>query len=122
MEIKGLDNFAKTLNNSSNSFEDEAEKMLNNITSKFIAKVKLKTPVAEKNGGTLRRNWQPKRVDKLERLVYNNTHYGPYVNYGHRTRGGKSFVEGVYMLEKTVKEIEEELDKDFSVMIDNLFK
>ena len=26
MEIKGLDNFAKTLNNSSNSFEDEAEK------------------------------------------------------------------------------------------------
>ena len=70
----------------------------------------------------MRRNWQPKRVDKLERLVYNNTHYGPYVNYGHRTRGGKSFVEGVYMLEKTVKEIEQELDKDFSIMIDNLFK
>ena len=46
MEIKGLDNFAKTLNNSSNSFEDEAEKMLNNITSKFISKVKIKTPVA----------------------------------------------------------------------------
>ena len=122
MEIKGLDNFAKTLNNSSNNFEDEAEKMLNNITNKFVAKVKLKTPVAEKNGGTLRRNWQSKRVDKLERLVYNNTHYGPYVNYGHRTRGGKSFVEGVYMLEKTVKEIEQELDKDFSIMIDDLFK
>lgn len=122
MEIKGLDNFAKTLNNSSNSFEDEAEKMLNNITSKFIAKVKLKTPVAEKNGGTLRRSWQPKKVNKLERLVYNPVHYAQYVNYGHRTRGGKSFVEGVYMLEKTVKEIEEELDKDFSIMIDNLFK
>ena len=28
MEIKGLDNFAKTLNNSSNNFEDEAEKCL----------------------------------------------------------------------------------------------
>lgn len=122
MEIQGLDGFAKTLNNASNNFEKEASKKLDIIASKLVAKVKLKTPVAEKNGGTLRRNWKPKRVGKLERLVYNNTHYGPYVNYGHRTRGGKSFVEGVYMLEKSVKEIEQELDKEFSIMIDNLFK
>ena len=122
MEIQGLDEFAKTLNNASNNFEKEANKKLDIIASKLVAKVKLKTPVAEKNGGTLRRNWKPKRVGKLERLIYNNTHYGPYVNYGHRTRGGKSFVEGVYMLEKSVKEIEQELDKEFSIMIDNLFK
>ena len=37
-------------------------------------------------------------------------------------RGGKSFIDGVYMLEKSVKEIESELDKEFSIMIDNLFK
>lgn len=122
MEIQGLNEFAKTLNNASNNFEKEANKKLDIIASKLVAKVKLKTPVAKKNGGTLRRNWKPKRVGKLERLVYNNTHYGPYVNYGHRTRGGKSFVEGVYMLEKSVKEIESELDKEFSIMIDNLFK
>ena len=122
MEIQGLDEFTKILNNASNNFEDEAEKTLNNITNKLIAKVKLKTPVAKKNGGTLRRNWQPKKVGKFERLVYNNTSYGVYVNYGHRTRGGKSFVDGVYMLEKSVKEIEQELDKEFSIMIDNLFK
>ena len=122
MEIQGLDEFAKTLNNASNNFEKEASKKLDSIASKLVAKVKLKTPVAEKNGGTLRRNWKPKRVGKLERLVYNNTHYGQYVNYGHRTRGGKSFVEGVYMLEKSVKEIETKLDKEFSIMIDNLFK
>ena len=122
MEIQGLNEFTKTLNNASNNFEDEAEKTLNNITNKLIAKVKLKTPVAKKNGGTLRRNWQPKKIGKLERLVYNNTSYGVYVNYGHRTRGGKSFVDGVYMLEKSVKEIESELDKEFSIMIDNLFK
>ena len=122
MEIQGLDEFTKTLENASNNFEKEAEKTLNNITNKLIAKVKLKTPVAKKNGGTLRRNWQPKKIGKLERLVYNNTSYGVYVNYGHRTRGGKSFVNGVYMLEKSVKEIESELDKEFSIMIDNLFK
>ena len=119
MEIQGLDEFAKTLNNASNNFEKEANKKLDIIASKLIAKVKLKTPV---DSGTLRRSWQPKKVSNLERLVYNNIHYGPYVNYGHRTRGGKSFVEGVYMLEKSVKEIESELDKEFSIMIDNLFK
>ena len=122
MEIQGLDEFTKTLNNASNNFDEEANKKLDIIASKLVAKVKLKTPVAKKNGGTLRRNWQPKKVGKLERVVYNNTEYASYVEYGHRTRGGKSFVDGVYMLEKSVKEIETELDKEFSIMIDNLFK
>ena len=122
MEIQGLENFIKTLDSAGNNFYKEASKELDDITSRFIAKVKLKTPVAEKNGGTLRRNWRPEKIGRFERLVYNNTHYGSYVNYGHRTRGGKSFVQGVYMLEKTVKEIEGELDKQLSVIIENLWK
>ena len=119
MEVKGLDKFTKTLNNASNNFEKEANKKLDIIASKLIAKVKLKTPV---DSGLLRRSWQSKKINNLERLVFNNVKYASHVNYGHRTRGGKSFVECVYMLEKTVKEIEQELDKDFSIMIDNLFK
>lgn len=119
MEIQGLDEFTKTLNNASNNFEKEASKKLDIIASKLIAKTKLKTPV---DSGLLRRSWQPKRVSNLERIVFNNCKYASHVNYGHRTRGGKSFVDGVYMLEKSVKEIESELDKEFSIMIDNLFK
>ena len=119
MEIQGLDEFTKTLNNASNNFEKEANKKLDIIASKLIAKVKLKTPV---DSGLLRRSWQPKKINNLERLVFNNVKYASHVNYGHRTRGGKSFVDGVYMLEKSVKEIEKELDKEFSIMIDNLFK
>ena len=119
MEIQGLDEFTKTLNNASNNFEKEASKKLDTIASKLIAKVKLKTPV---DTGLLRRNWQPKKINNLERLVFNNVKYASHVNYGHRTRGGKSFIDGVYMLEKSVKEIESELDKEFSIMIDNLFK
>lgn len=119
MEIQGLDEFTKTLNNASNNFEKEANKKLDIIASKLIAKVKLKTPV---DTGTLRRSWQPKKISSLERLVFNNVSYGQFIEYGHRTRWGKSFVDGVYMLEKSVKEIETELDKEFSVMIDNLFK
>ena len=118
MNINGLDNFIRTLNNASNNFDEEATKRLNNISQRLIRKVKLKTPV---DSGTLRRSWQPKKVSNLERLIFNNVKYAPYVEYGHRTRGGKSFVDGVYMLEKSVKEIEQELDKEFSMMIDNLF-
>ena len=72
MEVKGLDKFTKTLNNASNNFEKEANKKLDIIASKLIAKVKLKTPV---DSGLLRRSWQSKKVNKLERLIFNNTHY-----------------------------------------------
>ena len=30
--------------------------------------------------------------------VFNPVHYSPYVEYGHRTRGGKGWVEGTFML------------------------
>ena len=118
MEIQGLDEFAKTLNNASKNFEKEASKKLDIIASKLIAKVKLKTPV---DSGVLRRSWQPKKVSNLERLVLNNVKYGPHIEYGHRTRGGKSFVDGRYMLTKSVQEIEETLTSEFSMMIENLF-
>ena len=119
MKIEGLNEFNDTLKNASSNFEKEASKKLDIIANKLVAKVKLKTPV---DTGTLRRSWQPKKISSLERLVFNNVSYGQFIEYGHRTRGGKSFIDGVYMLEKSVKEIESELDKEFSIMIDNLWK
>ena len=119
MNIHGLDNFIRTLNNASNNFDEEASKSLNKISQKLVAKVKLKTPV---DSGVLRRSWRVKKDGDLARIVYNNVHYAPYIEYGHRTRGGKSFVDGQYMLGKSVKEIEKDLDKEFSIMIENLWK
>ncbi|MBP3928945.1 MAG: HK97 gp10 family phage protein [Peptostreptococcaceae bacterium] len=72
MEIQGLNRFIRTLNNASNSFDEEASKKLNNISQKLVAKVKLKTPV---DSGVLRRSWQTKKDGELARIVYNNTHY-----------------------------------------------
>ena len=118
MEIQGLSNFIRTLNNSSNNFNDEANKTLNKISQKLVAKVKLKTPV---DTGVLRRSWRVKNEGQLARIVYNNVHYAPHIEYGHRTRGGKSFVDGRYMLTKSVKEIEDTLTSEFSIMIENLF-
>ena len=118
MEIQGLNNFIRTLNNASNNFDEEANKRLNNISQKLVAKVKLKTPV---DSGVLRRSWRIKSEGQLARIIYNNVHYAPHIEYGHRTRGGKSFVDGRYMLTKSVKEMEETLTDEFSMMIEDLF-
>ena len=118
MEIQGLNRFIRTLNNATNNFDEEASKRLNNISQKLVAKVKLKTPV---DSGVLRRSWRSKKDGDLARIVYNNVKYGPMVEYGHRTRGGKSFVDGRYMLTKSVKEIEDTLTSEFSMMIEDLF-
>ena len=118
MEIQGLNRFIRTLNNATNNFDEEASKRLNNISQKLIKKVKLKTPV---DSGLLRRSWRSKKEGDLARIVYNNVHYAPHIEYGHRTRGGKSFVDGQYMLTKSVKEIEETMTSEFSIMIENLF-
>ena len=121
MEIQGLNRFIRTLNNATNNFDEEASKRLNKVSQKLVAKVKLKTPVGKVKGGTLRRSWRVKKDGDLARIVYNNVKYGPHVEYGHRTRGGKSFVDGRYMLTKSVKEIESDIEKEFSIMIDNLW-
>ena len=122
MEIQGLNRFIRTLNNATNNSDKEASKRLNNISQKLIAKVKLKTPVGKVKGGTLRRSWRVKKDGDLARIVYNNVRYSPYVEYGHRTRGGKSFVDGRYMLTKSIEEIESELDNQLSILIENLWK
>ena len=119
MEIQGLDEFAKTLDNAQDNYKKEAKKLLNEIGMKLKTRVVLKTPV---DTGVLRRSWKYKTINENEGILSNSVHYASHIEYGHRTRGGKSFVDGVYMLEKSVKEIESELDKEFSIMIDNLFK
>ena len=119
MIIQGLDRLINTLDSAIQGFDVEIPKRLSNVSSKLIRKVKLKTPV---DSGVLRRSWRSKKDGDLARIVYNNVKYGPHVEYGHRTKGGKSFVDGRYMLEKSVKEIESDIEKEFSIMIDNLWK
>jgi hypothetical protein len=119
MEIDGLNNLNETLESASSNFNEEATKALDKISNRLIKNVKLKTPV---DTGVLRRNWQLKKINDFEREIINSTKYAQFIEYGHRTRGGKSFIEGTYMLNKSVSEIESDLDEAFSIMIDNLFR
>lgn len=118
MEIEGLNDLIKTLDNSPGEFEKEANRIINVVGLKLLKKVKLKTPV---DTGALRRSWQGTKGN-LSFTVSNNTEYGPYVEYGHRVGKTNKVVDGRYMLTKSVKEIEKELENGLETMIENLWK
>lgn len=119
MEVSGLNELSNTFNNASRNFNREAEITINRIGNKLLRKCKLKSPV---DTGQLRRTWRYKPQSNLEGLVFNNVDYIMHVEYGHRTRGGNGFVDGRYMLTKSVAEMEKELEKEIEIMVDNLFK
>ena len=110
-EIYGLEEFIKNLEKMNNNFEKELQQLLEKYGGKILRGVKQKTPV---DTGQLRRSWQLEKGD-LYVKIFNNTSYSIFIEFGHRTRGGKSYVEGVYMLkttfEKQIKNFESDLEK-----------
>ena len=119
MEIQGLNELIRSLDRSSSNYEKEAKKVLNKIGTRLKTKVASNTP---EDTGVLKKSWKYRTIDSNEGILSTNVKYAPYVEYGHRTRGGKSFVDGRYMLTKAVEEIESELDNQVSILIENLWK
>jgi HK97 gp10 family phage protein len=118
-EIEGLEEFIKSLDETSKNYDKNAKKTLNSIGMKLKAKTVLKTPV---DTGVLRRSWTYKTKNANEGILSNSTRYSSYVEYGHRTKGGKSFVNGRYMLTKSIEEVKNEIDDDLGIVINDLFK
>ena len=112
-EIKGVDNFLKDINNIQSNFQGDLQKLVEKHGGILLRNTKQRTPV---DTGQLRRSWEHEKGDLYVR-IFSNCEYNIYVEYGHRTRGGKSYVEGVYMLktsfEKTKKDFENDLEKLF---------
>ena len=115
-EIKGIDNFLKDINNIQNNFYEDLENLIKKYGVYLFTNTKKRTPV---DTGQLRRSWQLKyKKGNLYIRLYNNTEYGLYVEYGHRTRGGKSYIEGAYMLKKTFEKTEKKFIED----LENILK
>ncbi len=103
------------------------------LAARLLAKVIKRTPVGQypagsgKVGGTLRRGWTGEKQQNAtayaqslpvkqsghtyEITIINPVEYASFVNYGHRTRGGKGWVEGRFFLEKSELEIESDAAK-----------
>ena len=112
-EIKGIDNFLKDINNIQSNFHSDLQNLIEKHGGILLRNTKLKSPV---DTGQLRRSWQLEKGD-LYVKIFSSCEYVKHVEWGHRTRGGKSYVEGVYMLktsfEKTEKDFENDLEKLF---------
>ena len=110
-EIKGIDDFLKNINKIQSNFHSDLQNLVEKHGGILLRNTKMKSPV---DTGQLRRSWQLEKGDLYVR-IFSNCEYNIYVEYGHRTRGGKSYVEGVYMLktsfEKTEKDFENDLEK-----------
>lgn len=121
-----FDEFISILENANSNFEGELTQTVNKLGIKLYNKAVRRTPVRKNTkkirGGTLRKNWKIKNNAKFEVRVWNNTEYGIYVEYPHRTRGGKGIVEGRYMLKRSFTEVEAVAEKEFKDMLDNLLK
>lgn len=110
------------------------------LAARLLAKVIKRTPVGDypkksgKVGGTLRRGWTGGKGQNANAFagnlkvhhyggvyvieVENPTEYSSYVEFGHRTRGGKGWVEGRFML--TISE--EEIQRDAPRVLENKLK
>ena len=88
----------------------------------LLNRVIKRTPV---RSGDLRRGWMAgktthgsgtvggkasiqvaKQGDVYQVFVYNSVYYAPYVEYGHRTANHKGWVQGQFMLENSVQELQ----------------
>lgn len=75
-------------------------------------KIKKRTPV---DSGHLKRNWQVGNVEKRGNAyvveIINPLEYASFVEFGHRTRNHKGWVEGRFMATISMQEIERQLPK-----------
>lgn len=104
----------KELQKLNDKLKDLAESEFNALlddTANMIAQVFLKnvTKMTPVDTGFLRGNWDIVR-GRYHYQVYNNTIYGIYVNYGHRTRNG-GWVEGQFFVEKSMEMTERSVKK-----------
>ncbi len=127
VDYKQLKNFQKKLEKLDTLQQEFCEAAAKELAARLLAKVIRRTPVGQypagsgMTGGTLRRGWTgntnngatyaqslPVRREGNNYVIdiINPTEYASYVEYGHRTRGHKGWVQGRFMLTISVDEIQ----------------
>ena len=123
-----INDFANDLAYAISHLDEETKKLRMDILAKLNERVVDNTPVAKKNGGTLREGWDMNINYSSEgSVLYNDTEYAPPVEYGHRTRlqpgnSGKAFVEGKYMLRDAINDTKGDIDKEMDDFIKRLLR
>lgn len=94
---------------SANEVKNELETSAKRIGVQALRQFKANTPV---DTGNLRKSWNaegPFYAGGWSIKLENNTEYASYVENGHRTRGGKSWVPGQFFMKKSAQQVESQL-------------
>lgn len=126
-KVKGLKEFQENLEKVQDP-DAFVEACAKELAARLLAKVIKRTPVGQypsgsgKSGGTLRRGWTGGKrasasgyAESLTVHHFGNTYvieivnpveYASYVEYGHRTRNHKGWVEGRFMMTISEQELQ----------------
>lgn len=117
VDVRGLTELRDKLQNTVNSgkVDDLMIDITNQLSNRALRTVKNNTPVGQysggRTGGHLRRNWKITPAVKnglvYESILYNPVYYAPFVEYGHRTRGGGGWVEGRFMMTSAIRQVDD---------------
>ena len=108
-DVKGLKALQKRLEKAADAAGKDAfyEAAVKELAARLLALVKKRTPVIS---GPLRRGWTVGELKKSESgyeiEVIDPIEYASYVEFGHRTRGGKGWVPGRFMMTVSASELE----------------
>ncbi|STX19351.1 HK97 gp10 family phage protein [Levilactobacillus brevis] len=109
IDDKEFQDWAKRVNEkiATDKVKHGLEVTMQRVKAQSMKAVKSRTPV---DTGHLRQTWHADGPFITGTVIaiklYNNTEYAPFVENGHRTRGGSGWVEGRFMLKDTVVEVE----------------
>lgn len=117
-DFKELERFLKNMEGLTQNLDEILDICARELTQRFLRKVIKRTPVgvypagSGRKGGTLRRGWSTQNMRIYHSAssclveIINPVEYASYVEYGHRTRGGKGWVKGRFMMTISAEEIE----------------
>lgn len=113
VDTKGLQELQKKLAQFERAERDALmQKCTNQLAARMQRKCVDRTPAPT---GHLRGNWKAnkavRRGGEWQSEVFNPVKYAPYVEYGHRTRGGRGWVNGRFMMTRSAEEIERDAPK-----------
>ena len=97
-------------------FDKFCEDAAKELAARMLGKVIRRTPVGKykdgRVGGTLKRGWTIGQVKKrgsiYEIEVINNTEYGQYVEFGHRTSNHQGWVNGRFMMTISADQVDQQ--------------
>ena len=104
MELSGdWEKLAKKLEKLATDTPQKVGTTLKQVAEETIKEVKEETPV---DTGQLRMGWHREDGGNFKQLIFSNVEYSIFVEYGHRVRHSNKVVPGVFMLKKTIENLE----------------